>query len=229
MPCFINPSVLVTRPKDSSERFVRDLRAVAGPFEPVICPAFEYERLDAPLPDFDVAIFTSRAGVMFAPKGRGRTAYCVGDATANAATQSGYEAVSAQGTVDDLLSLILGDGPVGRLLHVRGETSVGDVMHALASEGLDAGEVIAYRKATSLVGLQRAVQVSSGSNLIFPVFSAETVSILAASGLNFSALNTVAISEGVAAVVSTLSPASLSIAAAPNQAKMIAAVARMIA
>ena len=232
MPRFDTPTVLVTRPKDSSDQFVRALKAVVGQFDAVICPAFEFSRTEAQIPSFDVAIFTSRTGVLFAPRGDGRTAYCVGDATAMAATRSGYDAVSAKGAVDDLLRLILQRQPQGKLLHIRGEISVGDVTEALVKSGLDAAEVVAYRKVAAdktsireaLGGLGGLVQTS-----VLPLFSAETVSILATSGADFSTVRVVAISPVVAQAAQQLSPASITIAPALNQAEMVAAVARLIA
>ena len=229
MPRFINPTVLMTRPHESSERFVQALAGVAGPFEHVICPAFEYAGTDAFFPDFDIGIFSSRAGVQFAPSGAGRIAYCVGDATARAAKLAGYVAMSAQGAADDLVRMILADAPEGKLLHIRGETSVGDVRKTLVAHGLRGAEVVAYRKdVMDLSALEKVVKPMD-KEIILPLFSAETVSIIRRGNIEFPALNVVALSPAVAAAADQLSTGSITTASAPTQEEMVRSVARMIA
>ena len=229
MPRLVVPTVFMTRPQKVSMSFVRDLRKVAGPFEPVICPAFEYVGTGADIPDFDIGVFTSKAGVQFAPDGAGRHAFCVGDATARAALHSGYVAVSADGGADNLVDLILSERPAGRLLHVRGETSVGDVSGRLKASGLRVEEVVVYRKQIGdLTVLGKALKAIK-SDFIIPLFSAETVSILVHSGSDFSSFHAVAISTAVAEAATKLSPASITVSAAPTQAEMVAAVSRLIA
>ena len=229
LPPFVNPTVLITRPQDASERFLAALAQSAGMFQIVILPAFEIVAAGSDMPAFDAAIFTSRAGVSFAPDGRGRTAYCVGDATADAATRAGYVAISAGGSAADLCAVILGRKPVDRLLHIRGEVSLGDVSATLRAGGLDCADFIAYRKDKQAVNREELVDLDTQGDLIIPLFSAETVSILASWPFDFSGAHLVAISGAVAQAAAELSPLSIVVCDHPDLSSMVAQTARLIA
>ena len=229
MPSYENPTVLATRPKDASLRFLTALEDVAGPFRGIVSPAFENVGIGADIPDFDVAIFTSRAGVAFARQGLGRVAFCVGQATAEAAQVRGYTAVSAEGAAADLVALILRERPSGSLLHIRGETSAGDVTTHLRAGGLACDEVIVYRKAPCSITQEIAAQIATPSKLIIPAFSAETVSILALWPVDFSTADVVAISDTVATAAALLTPENIHQSDASNMQSMVAATARLIA
>lgn len=224
-----NPIVLVTRPEFDAQKFVEHLRQISGPFEAVISPAFEYEPIAADLPAFDVAIFTSKAGVSFAPLGNGRRAYCVGLATAQAARDAGYDAISADGSAEELIALILEKKPKGVLLHLRGEVSRGDINARLNAAGLSCKEVVLYRKA-ALTPNRHVLDITLGNDaIIVPVFSAETVSILAKWPVSWSGCTVIAISDIVAQAAVALSPGSVKIADEPNMHAVALATARMIA
>lgn len=229
MPRLDNPIVLVTRPKHSSDRFVADLKSVAGRFRPIVSPAFENIGVVAETPDFKVAIFTSRTGVDFAPDGKNRIAYCVGDSTSDVARKAGYQAVSAQGNAADLVHLILDNKPTQPLLHIRGEISQGDVSATLRRAGLKCDEVVVYRKSATALTVQALTALTHDAEIILTVFSAETVSILADTGCDFSNVFVVAISPTVARATSVLSPAKTYVADAPNLGSIVAATARLIA
>jgi len=172
-----NPVVLATRPKPDSERFLALLKEAAGPFQGIIAPAFDYQTKTTEIPPFEVAIFTSRIGVLHAPTGQGRVAYCVGGATAQAAQDAGYQSISANGDVNDLIALILDDRPMQTLLHVRGETSVGDVTTRLSSAGLTCQDIITYTKQKCALDPALRELITQGPICVLPLFSGETVSI----------------------------------------------------
>lgn len=223
------PTVLITRPADAAERFRAALKQSAGPFRSLILPAFEIVSSGASIPDFDVGIFTSRAGIVFAPKGRNRVAYCVGDATADAATRSGYRAHSAQGSASDLCQVILEQAPQDKLLHIRGEVSLGDVMATLSAGGLQCSEVVAYRKDPKRLDRNMLEPVAEAKKLIVPLFSAETVSIIGSWDVDFSPATAVSISAAVGHVAAALNPAEIVVADAPDLPSMVASTARLIA
>lgn len=229
VPRLENPNVLVTRPQDSSARFVQDLGAMSGPFQPLISPAFELAGTDADVPEFDCAVFTSQAGVRFAPSGQGRIAYCVGDATATNADHAGYITINAQGDVSDLIALILRQAPRGKVLHIRGETSVGDVTDRLKDGGLEGQSIVAYSKVPHALSARGAVMLAHQTPTILPLFSAETVSIMMDWNVNFSHIHVVAISPVVAAAAEQLNPAFIHTSATTNQAAMIVATSSLIA
>ncbi|MGJ8610052.1 MAG: uroporphyrinogen-III synthase [Octadecabacter sp.] len=223
------PVVLVTRPEVDARLFVERLTDVAGQVETIISPAFTYERRAVDVPAFDVAIFTSKSAVTFAPLGNGRRAYCVGNATAGAAQNAGYDAISADGSADDLISLILRQKPRGVLSHLRGEISRGDVSARLQAAGLVCVDAVLYRK----VWLQPAQGIADldfiDRSVIVPLFSAETVSILAQWPQSFAGCIVVAISDLVAQAARVLEPAQIVVSDRPNMDAMALATVRMIA
>jgi len=229
LPPFDTPSVLITRPHDASTRFVAALERAAGSFTPIICPAFDVVGTEAAVPDFEVAVFTSRAGVNFAPAGVNRTAYCVGDATAHAATRAGYKAISSSGSASDLCALILDDAPSGRLLHLRGEVSRRDVMTTLVDGGLNCAQAVVYRKQPMPIDTLTSYELENAETLIIPTFSAETVSIMASWSLCLKGAHVVAISQFVADASTVFSPASITVSDRPDLSSMVALTARLIA
>lgn len=229
MPRLDNPVVLVTRPHDSAAQFVAALAQVAGPFRSVISPAFETVSVGAEIPAFDAAVFTSRAGVAFAPLGNNRPAFCVGQATAAAARDAGYSAISADGNADDLVDLILARAPKESLLHIRGEVSQGNVRERLRAGGLTCADVIAYRKSALAPTGAAVAALADAQQIIVPVFSAETGSILATWDIDFSRCHLVAISPAVAKSARGLGVQNISVVTEPNMAEMVAATSRLIA
>jgi len=225
----LNPTVLITRPRHDSERFADALRMASGLFEPILAPAFEIETTGAAVPAFDGAIFTSRAGVEAAPQGGGQVAFCVGDATALQARGKGYAAISADGDVEDLLRLILAQGAVGSLVHLRGEKSRGNVSARLRAAGLLCEDVIVYRKAMRSVDDRLAGKLQAASRLIIPAFSAETVSIIARWGVVPEGAVVIAISDAVAQAAVPLRPSEIVVSEHPELASMTQAVAALIA
>ena len=229
MERFENPIVLITRPRLSADRFVAQLRRVAGAFEAVICPAFEFEAIPFDPPQFGAAIFTSREGVAHAPSGGGRTAWCVGDATAQAAAAAGYQPISAQGSAEDLVAMILARRPDDRLLHIRGEIVRADITTQLKNGGLVCDEVVAYRKAIGGPSKLAITALQSGIKGILPLFSAETVSILRDWEEPFQGFVAVAISDDVARLASMLGPCEVIISDRPDMQSMAVACSRLIA
>ncbi len=229
MPRIDTPIVLVTRPAADAKRFVEGLRVIAGPFEAIISPAFEIEAIEVDIPSFDVAVFTSRMGVAHAPSGNGREAFCVGEATATAARRVGYIPISADGSADDLVALILNKKPTGSLLHIRGEISRGDVMSRLKGSGVNCLEAIVYRKVSKGPTVALKDALNERKKIIITLFSAETVSIMREWTLSFKDPQIVAISDEVARSVTFLKPSSIVVSDAPNMGGMVRAVARLIA
>ena len=229
MPRFDDPIVVVTRPERDARRFLDALLKFAGPFDAVISPAFDYTVVPFGVLDFDIAIFTSAMGVAHAPIGEGRIAYCVGTTTAKAAKAAGYVTFNADGSADDLVALILSEKPTGRLLHIRGENSLGNVMNRLVGRGIDCRDAVVYRKSLLNPTTKLTTALGSTRNIILPVFSAETVSIMVEWSLSWDKCTVVAISESVAEFTSDLSPQKTVIAERPSMASMVQAVTRLIA
>lgn len=195
----------------------------------MICPAFELVGCSDVAVDFDDAIFTSQAAVRFAPKGYGRTAWCVGDATANAAFVHGYNAKSASGNAQDLVQLILTERPKGTVLHLRGEKTHVNVIKLLKQGGLHADEAIVYKKRSSHPSPLELQNIGRATAVILPMFSAETVSIIGSWGLSLVHAKIVAISEDVAIAARSLGAQEIHQALKPDLKAMLATTSRLIA
>lgn len=224
-----NPTVFVTRPLKGSEAFLAALRDVAGPFVPVLNPAFELIAVPHEAPTFDAAVFTSRPGVSFAPSGQGRVAWCVGKATAQAAQAAGYEPQSAAGDAMDLVTLILERKPSGKLMHLRGENVRENVTQHLKGGGIGCDEVIVYRKNVLSLSVENATAVAQATDVVFPAFSAETVSIFASWGVSIDSFHVVAMSDHVAQAARELGARSVHVADHPDLSEMVALCSRLIA
>ena len=223
------PTVLVTRPRRSSDAFLAALAEVARGFEGCISPAFENVAVASNLSEFDAAVFTSGAALAFAPDGEGRTAYCVGSATAHAARAAGYRAIASGGNAADLIHLILGRKPAGKLLHMRGAVSIGDVAAQVCRFGVVCDERVVYRK-NPCAPTPAAVRVLASTHpVILPVFSAETALIMASWPAAFLRCTVVAISPAVASAAQGLNAADHLVADVPTLDAMVDACARLIA
>lgn len=229
MAPFQNPIVIVTRPRAASLAFLDLLSASDREFQAVVAPAFEIEPVEAKLPQFDVAILTSVAGVSHAPAGQGRRAYCVGPKTSAAAQAKGYTVVNADGSADDLVDVILDSKEKGRLLHLRGESSAGNITARLQKSGISVAEAVVYRKAPCPVAPQVQEIELASQPVILPLFSAETVSILADWNLQFGRLATVSISASVDEKTRVFGPALSVVCNRPNQTEMVSQTLSLIA
>ena len=226
---FENPIVLLTRPTQSSELLLGALKKVAGAFRPYFCPAFEYEPVEYPEASFDAAIFTSKTGVKFAPRGNGRVAWCVGEATAQMAQAKGYLTKTGTGNAMDLSKMILRSDLRDRIIHFRGENVRIDLKTILGAAGLTCTDTVVYRTVVAAVPDGLPDVLDSTDVFIVPVFSGETVSIIGDWGLDLNRAWVVAISEEVASDAQRLNPKGISTAANPNLDEMVRIMTRLIA
>ncbi|MBW8734243.1 MAG: uroporphyrinogen-III synthase [Asticcacaulis sp.] len=107
-------TIWVTRTADGADKTARAIEALGH--NAIVAPVLAVELLDVRLDQpFDAVIFTSRNGVRaFAARSprRDAPAWCVGDATADAARDAGFDAiVSAEGDVEALFALMKDKAP----------------------------------------------------------------------------------------------------------------------
>jgi len=123
-------SILITRPLAKAEETARDIVMLG--FNSMISPVLDVEPVSFEMPDASGCgglLFTSAHGVeCFVDQLEAQSpfydviAYCVGDHTAQAARQAGFENVmSASGEVDDLVDMVVRDPASLPYLHVRGK------------------------------------------------------------------------------------------------------------
>ena len=235
MPHTLSPRILVTRSEPGASETAARLRA-AG-FEALVEPVFAIAPIAADIPDFDALAFTSANGARqfarLSPR-RDASAFCVGARTAQAAREMGFaDVVSADGDVLALLDLVSRKlPPDARLLHVGNAESRGDLAERLSAAGHNARFVAVFhavpvespgrRLAALLAGQERidAVMVHSPRAAIILAGFADGVA-------RPPSLSVVAISEAAAAPLAGRA-ARVEIAATPDEAALISALARLV-
>lgn len=228
------PLVILTRPRAASERFAEALRAEVGPVRVAILPLLEIapliDRLD--LDGVAALIFTSAAGVeVFAglTPDRDLPAWCVGDRTAEAARQIGLKATSAGGDAGALVTLMAQAMPAGRLLHLHGAHTRGDVAERLSRKGLRAEARAIYDQVTVTPGDAFAAALAHDGPVIVPLFSPRSARVYAeVAGSDATAVQPVALSPAVRAALPGPLAARTVVAAAPDAPAMIRAVRALI-
>jgi len=229
-----SPRILVTRSEPGASETAARLRA-AG-FEPVVEPVFAIAPIDAVIPEFDALAFTSANGArQFARLSPRRDArvFCVGARTAQAARGTGFaEVVSADGDVHALADLIARKLPQAmRLLHVGNAESRGDMAERLSAAGHTARFVAVFRAVPVQSPGPHLAALLSGEARIDAamVHSPRAAAILASfadSAGRREPLSIVAISQAAAAPLAGRA-SRVEIAATPDEASLISALARL--
>lgn len=230
-----SPRILVTRSEPGASETAARLRA-AG-FDAIIEPLFAIAPIAADIPDFDALAFTSANGArQFARLSPRRDArvFCVGARTAQAARDVGFtEVVSADSDVHALADLIARKLPRDlRLLHVGNAESRGDLAERLSAGGHAARFVAIFQAVPVQSPGPHLAALLAGEERIDAVMahSPRAAIILAgfADGVaKRSPLPIVAISEAAAAPLAGRAT-RIEIAATPDEAALISALARLV-
>ncbi|MEO1194562.1 MAG: uroporphyrinogen-III synthase [Pseudomonadota bacterium] len=220
-----SPRLLLTRPAPGSERFLAALRARGLPMTgAVLSPAIEVVSIGAPIdiPADAAAVFTSRHAVARTRAETGTTAYCVGDATAHEAQRHGFAPISAGGSADDLLQMLLNERPTARLIYCHGAHIRRDIVAILQHAGLSVSANVVYdQPALNPTETARAL-LAGHEPIILPLFSTRTAEIVAGWVADASApILPIALSDAVASAWKT----APKVAESPTLAAMVDAVA----
>ena len=230
--------VLVTRPKEDSAALQQELRKRG--IEVLLDPMLVIQRMEDAAIDLEGAqglLFTSSNGIRAFEKlsaERGLPAWCVGDETARTARAADFTDVrSAAGDVDALANDVIAHSqPVnGRMVHIAGSVSAGDLAGALRAAGFSVDRIPLYEAvpATALGEDTKNAfrQGLLGAVLFFsPRTAATFVSLAKAAGMD-DACRTVdayCLSVGVAQRVGDLPWRRIVIAAEPTRAALLAAL-----
>lgn len=196
-------TVLITRPLRQGQAFAAALEAAfGGPVQTVISPLIETAPMvvDQDFADVSHVLFTSVNGVQQAGRLQvptTATAWCVGEKTAQAAQVAGFETRTAGGTSEKLMLLIVAANPVGRMIHVRGKHTTGDIIGHLAKARITCEPVIAYDQ-VAIAPTQQAIDLLCGENpVIVPLFSPRTAKLFEQIGVFRAPLHLVVMSEAV--------------------------------
>jgi uroporphyrinogen-III synthase len=227
--------VLLTRPEAEGLGFRTALsRRFGAVVRPVVAPLLQLEPLDPHLPEgrFSGVIFTSAAGVSAVAGIRQALpdlAWCVGAKTALRAAEAGFRARSADGDADALVRAILADRPAGRLLHLRGEDTRGEVAERLNSAGIETESVVVYRQVPQPLSAEGRALLGSRGAVIVPLFSPRSAALFAKAAEGaVAALHLVALSGAVARVARAIPHRSLHQADRPDAGAMLEAIARAL-
>jgi len=227
---------LLTRPRAASEAFAAALTARFGDRAiPVIAPLMAPACLTPDLPQgrFDAVIFTSATGVAAAGRLAAhlpRRAFCVGAQTAARARALGFDACSADGDADALVSLVLAQPDLRRLLHLRGEETRGDIARRLTSAGTETHSAVLYRQVPQPL-TDRARRLLDGDGpVILPLFSAQSArrAALALTPAPRARLHVAVLSPAVAAATGGLAPIALTVAERPDAQAMLDAIGALL-
>ena len=163
----------------------------------------------------------------------------MGCATAQAARNAGFHSVTAaDGDVDALAALAAArlDPECGRLVHVAGRVSTGDLAVRLRAAGFEAERVSLYEAVAARALSQPTRQALEARTLAgVALFSPRTARLFAKlaceSGLDSTArtLTAFCLSQAVAEAATALSWQRIRVAAAPRQDSFVASVTSALA
>lgn len=233
--------LLITRPAEDAEPLARRLRDLGH--EPSVEPMLDMVWLDGPPPDLEgvqALLFTSANGVRAFTRRTGRRdrpVWAVGDATARAAGEAGFDSVeSAGGDVYALADLVGSRArpEAGVLLHAAGTTVAGDLSGLLSAKGFAVRRAAMYeaRPATALGGATAAALAAGGIDAVL-FFSPRTarsfVRLLREAGLDdrCRTVDALCLSPAVAEAVRTCDAEEVpwrhvQVAARPEQDSLLA-------
>ncbi len=181
------------------------------------------------LSGFEGVILTSENGAVALSKVAcvdGVEAWCVGDRTAEVATDLGMRAVSARGDADALVALLGLRASAGTLLHVHGTRTQGDVVTRIRAAGFRAESRMVYEQVeTPLTKTARACLNDRGP-IVLPLFSPRSAELVGDEARTANApLAIVALSRSVAEAWTGPAPDLLAIAERPDSPNMLEGVA----
>jgi uroporphyrinogen-III synthase len=229
-------TLLLTRPRPASERFAAELEAALGPFRrTIVSPVLRIVPTDRfpEVPDRAALAFTSENAVAIAAASMppaGRVAYCVGDRTAAAAREAGFDAVSAEGDAVALADLIVTRPPGAEIVHLGGAHQRGDLVERLAGAGLPARRLAIYDQAPAELDAAARSALAGECAVIVPLFSPRSAELLSGQACGARApLYIAALSPAVATAWSGPAPVALAVADHPQASALVAATGRLLA
>lgn len=162
------PTVLLTRPEDSSRRFAAGLADLGLPI--VISPILEIVPLAHDAAAVAAArglVFTSAHAVPAAGEGGGRRAICVGPATGEAARRAGFDVIEGPGDAAGMMPLLDALGP--GWLHLRG---------AHVAQVLPVPAVVVYDQRARPLSAEAGELLGGAAPVILPLFSPRSAGLV---------------------------------------------------
>ncbi|MEO1797665.1 MAG: uroporphyrinogen-III synthase [Pseudomonadota bacterium] len=222
------PLCLLTRPRAEAERFAARVKETLG-LESLIAPLLRIEsrEVEVSWTDYSALILSSaRAAERLTSLGvpPGMLCFCVGARTAQTARNAGMDGRVAGQNADELVAHVASEAPPGRLLHLHGEHTRGDIVGRLATAGVDCREIIVYQQLAQDLPSDLIARSQAGLHLLAPVFSPRTATLLARSELDWPHVTLVAMSANVAQALADLPAPEIAVARLPNEAAILEAM-----
>ena len=174
------PVILLTRPEPANARFAEDLRRFTDA-RILSAPVTRIVPVGDPVDTagWTALVLTSENAVSQAVPHPGKPAYCVGQRTAVAAGEAGFDPRVADGDAEALIAKILGESPKPPLLHLRGEEAAADIAGRLTAAGIATDERIVYAQRETALPETILPALEQAPELIIPVFSSRSAARLA--------------------------------------------------
>ncbi len=223
----------MTRPQDAARRFVAMLpTALTAGHQVIYSPLISMMPLGQgiDLGGSEAVIFTSANGVSVAAETlatTGMPAYCLGQRTTSKARDAGWKAEFCGKTADELVTELLQRRPAGRLLHLRGEHSRGNVAERLNTAGLICREQVIYSQPLLTLTAEALAVLSASGDIVVPLFSPRTARQFADLCPNDANIHLIAMSEAVAEPLKLLNYKDLNVCKEPDvqaMAKLASAI-----
>ncbi|GGX39648.1 uroporphyrinogen III methyltransferase [Tateyamaria omphalii] len=179
-----------------------------------------------PITDDETAIFTSSYGVLNAPKGAGRRAYCIGTATTERAKQHGWLAQMAGHTADEVVATLTEHPVDHKLVHIRGQHTRGNVVARLQAAGKRVRDCVVYEQLLLRLSDAARNAISREELTIVPLFSPRTAGQFASEVSRTTSIHVVALSDSVAEAAKPVH--SSSVAVRPDATAMYEAIEQAI-
>ena len=227
--------VLLTRPEPDATIFAGLLTAQLGArVRPLLAPLMAVKYLTPLIPagPFAAVIFTSSAGVAAADRlddSLPTKAWCVGSKTASQASAAGWDATAAGSDAGGLVATLLQVRPEGRLLHLRGEDTRGEVVERLNLAGLVTDSAVVYRQVAQTLTPDAMELLLEAGVVIVPLFSPRSAWLLSQALPPDCAatLRLICMSAAVAEAAADIG-GSITVAGRPDAEAMVEAVARAL-
>jgi uroporphyrinogen-III synthase len=228
------PVLLMTRPEAASAAFVDALRAdTGGGFATIVSPLIGIS-ITGPLPEMTGmrgVIFSSANAVQaFAALGgvAGLACFTVGESTAEAARDLGFDPVSADGDAAALVALVIAHRAAGPLIHLHGVHSRGAVGENLNSAGVETFSAVIYDQPLQDLTVEARSALDGAGPVIVPLFSPRTAAQFARVATRFGAAWVAAMSPAVREALGPQEPERLVVAARPTGSEMRKLVAMLM-
>ena len=230
--------LLLTRPETQAADFSERLRVrFGGRLEIIHSPLLQPRFFAPPLPagPFSALILTSQSGVegylrLHAARHLPKDVLCVGERTASAAHDAGLRPIAVAPDAASLILQIMEMRPTGRLLHLRGRDTRGNISELLQSAGIDTADAVVYAQEARRLSPSAKVALQCATPILVPLFSPRTAVLFVSELVRIQAVSPlfVAAMSGEVALEVGASGAQIKVSAKPDAAAMADTIAMLL-